>query len=418
MNAEIISIGTELTSGQNLDTNGQWLSQRLAELGIIVGWHTTLADDFDLNVRAFQNATQRAKLVLLTGGLGPTQDDLTREALAKAAGVELVHHPESEEQIRAMFRQRNRDMPARNRVQAYFPRGADPMPNDCGTAPGVWMKMGDCFVGAMPGVPREMHEMFLKQVLPRVANLGLAQGVQIQRKINCFGAGEAQVEEKVPDLTRRDHVPEVGITASNATISMRILGRGATPEDAQAQIEPIEKTIRERLGNWVFGADDEDLQDVVIRMLTEKRQTISIAEGVTGGHLAERLTAVPGASRAFVGGLIAYHNQVKVSQLGVPQSLLDQVGAVSAEVAEAMAVGCRALFNTPIALATVGIAGPQPASDGKEVGLVYAAIAWDQGVTSRSHSWIANRSDIQSRTAKMALNLARLHLIDALGTAQ
>lgn len=410
MKAEIISIGSELTSGQNLDTNSQWLSLRLAEMGIPVGWHTTIADDLEDNVQAFRVASQRARLVLITGGLGPTQDDLTRDAMAKLAGVELVFHPESLVQIEALFARFKRTMPERNRVQAYFPAGAEPIPNERGTAPGVWQRIGDCVLVAMPGVPSEMFAMFEKQVKPRLLQLGFAGGVQIQRKINTFGAGESAIEEKLFDLTRRGHVPEVGITASDATISLRILARAATVAEAQAQIDPVEQIIRERLGSFVFGVEDEELQHAVIRLLGEKRQSLAVAESVTAGLVAHRLGQVHGASQWFRGGLVAYDNRLKVEMLGVPQQLIDDHGAVSPQVAEAMAAGCRTRFRVDLAVSTVGIAGPGGATAEKPVGTVYVGMAWDGGARSQSFCWTGTRAEVQSRTAKLALNRVRLQL--------
>ena len=411
MKAEILSIGSELTSGQNLDTNSQWLSTRLAEIGIAVGWHTTVADDFDDGVEAFRIATRRAGLVLASGGLGPTQDDLTREVLARVFGVELVLNEESLEQIRQMFARRNRTTPERNRVQAMFPAGAEPIPNERGTAPGIWMRVGECVVAAVPGVPSEMHAMFESQVKPRLLGLGLGGGVLVQRKINCFGAGESAVEEKLLDLTRRGHVPEVGITVSDATISLRILARAATPAGATIQIEPVERTIRERLGDLVFGVQDEELQDVVVRLLGAKRKTLATAESVTAGLVAHRIGSVPGASACFRGGIVAYDNRVKIEMLGVPQELIDAHGAVSGPVAEAMAVRARTRFRTDLAVSTVGIAGPGGGSPDKPVGLVYVGLAWDGGASSRSFSWIGTRFEVQSRTAKLALDRVRLRLM-------
>ncbi len=413
MKAELISIGSELTSGQNLDTNCQWLSLRLAEMGIPVGWHTTVADDMEANVEVFRIAAGRAALVLVTGGLGPTLDDLTREALARAAGTELEFHAESFERIKEMFARRGRTMPERNRVQAMFPQGAEPIPNTCGTAPGIFMKLGSAAVIAMPGVPTEMFAMFEGWARPRILQLGLAGGVQIQRKINCFGTGESHIEEKLYDLTRRGHVPEVGITASDATISLRIFARAASADAAWAQIAPVERTIRERLGTFVFGVDDQELQDVVSELLAARRLTLSTAEAVTGGLVAQRLSRIASSLPWLKGGLAVHDEKVMTNLLAVPRQLLDEHGPVSSQVAEAMAAGCRSLFGTDLALATVGIATPEHAEPNRPLGTAFVALASAEGVTSNSFGWIGTRSEIQSRTAKMALNRVRLYFVSA-----
>jgi nicotinamide-nucleotide amidase len=411
MKSEIISIGSELTSGQNLDTNSQWLSRRLAEIGIPVGWHTTVADDLDANAEAFRIAAGRAQLVLITGGLGPTQDDLTREALAKVAGVELIFHQESYDRIAAMFRHFGREMPERNRVQALFPAGAEVIRNDRGTAPGIWMLLGDCHIAAMPGVPSEMHVMYDTAVKPKIEQLGLSSGVLIERKLNAFGAGESAVEQKLFDLTRRGSVPEVGITVSEASISLRILAHGSTVAEAEALAAPVEQTIRERLGDLIYGTGDEELQDAVIALLAARRKTLAVAESCTGGLVGELLTSVPGASAWFLGGIISYDNRIKVEFLGVPQQRIDEYGAVSAEVVEDMAVGCRNRLRSDLAVSTVSVAGPGPLAPDKPAGLVYVGLAWEGGSTTMQFNWPGNRAEVRRRTAKLALNRVRLHLL-------
>ncbi len=410
MQAEIIAVGTELTSGQSLDTNSQWLSQRLTALGLHVAQHCVIPDDLHANVTLFQAAGTRSDLVIVTGGLGPTQDDLTREALAKAAGVDLEYHESLFEAIRATFARRQRPMPERNRVQAYLPAGAEAIPNAIGTAPGIWMSLARAWVAALPGVPGEMKPMFEEFVVPRLRDLGLTAGATVVRAIHTFGMGESQVESQLLDLTVRGRKPEVGITASDAVITLRIVSRAPTAAEAQAQVLETESLIRQRLGSLIYGVDGEQLEDVVIRQLIELRQTIVTAESVTAGLVSRLLGRVPGASAALLGGVVAYANEVKENVLGVPESLIREHGAVSAPVVEAMAAGARRLMGSDYAVATSGIAGPTGATATKPIGLVFLGLAGPDGVTSTHVNWFGSRDEIQMRSAKSALNMLRLRL--------
>lgn len=415
MKAEIISIGSELTSGKNLDTNCQWLSIQLAGMGVPVGWHTTVADDFDANLEAFTIASGRAELVIATGGLGPTQDDLTREVLSKLAGKPLVLHEESWAIIQGMFTRRQRVCPDRNKVQAFFPEGATPIPNEVGTAPGVWMKVGNARVVAMPGVPREMKAMFQSWVDPKLRAMGLASGVLLQRKINTFGLGESAIEEQLFDLTRRGNDPEVGITASDAVISLRIIAQAPTEELAREKIFPIEQVICSRLGELVFGFEDDELEDIVHQLLSMRSKTIATAESITGGMLASKLTKVAGASARFLGGVVTYTNAVKKICLGIGDEFFKGDVACSPEVTLAMAKAVREKTGADIGLATTGVAGPGDLSPELPQGKVFVAISSPWGIVQETNQWFGSRREVQSRTTKMALNMVRRHLLKGEG---
>ena len=414
MTAEVLSIGSELVSGQSLDTNSQWISRRLGALGIQVRFHTTLGDDLAENVDAFRAAAGRCRLVVATGGLGPTQDDLTREALAALAGVGLVEDPASMAAIAAMFASRGLVMAERNRVQALFPDGAEPLPNRAGTAPGIWMALGDARVACLPGVPAEMKIMLDEQVVPRLKGAGVAGRSIVHHKINMFGKGESEIEAQAFDLTARGHVPEVGITASKATISFRVRGEGVDEADAIASISATLAQIRERFGPLIVGEGDEDVVDGLVAELKRRGASIALAESCTGGLIASQLTEVPGVSDCFLGGVVSYSDRAKVDLLGVPAGLIEAHGAVSPEVAQAMAVGAKERFGADLALSVTGIAGPGGGTAEKPVGLVYLGMALGGATAVRrllmpsTHT----RDLIQARTAKHALNWARLALLE------
>lgn len=411
MKAEILSIGSELTWGKNLDTNSCWLSERLAENGIEVGWHTTVSDDEADMLDAFRIAGKRSGLVIMTGGLGPTDDDLTRQVLANLAGVPLIQDDASLAVIEAMFAKRGRPMNASNRLQALFPQGATPIGNPNGTAPGIWMEHQGTIFAAMPGVPKEMFPMFTDDILPRLRQKFPARQAVVHRSLRCFGAGEAAIAEKLGDLIRRGRKPEVGITASEATITLRITAIADSPAAAEAAIAPDEVFIRERLGELVYGEESETLQDAVARLLVQKQKTLSTAESCTGGLVSHLLTEYAGISEVYLGGVVSYSNAAKESLLGVPAELLREFGAVSPEVATSMARGCRERFGSDLAVAITGIAGPGGATPTKPVGLVHVALAHDGGVDLAQYNWAADRSSVKLRSAKTALNLIRLRLL-------
>jgi nicotinamide-nucleotide amidase len=413
MRAEVISIGSELVSGQSLDTNSRWLSQELSDRGIVVAYHTTLGDVLDDHVAAFRTARDRTGLVVVTGGLGPTQDDLTREALAECAGVPLVEDAPSLAAIAGMFARRNRVMADRNRVQALLPEGALPLPNRVGTAPGIWMHLGHTAFACLPGVPSEMKIMFREQVVPRFRDEGWANDVIVHRKINLFGKGESDIEALAMDLTVRGRVPEVGITAHDATISFRITASGATEQDALAKIEPTAQLIRERFGEMVLGEHKIDVAESMLAQLVRKNATLATAESCTGGLIAHWITTMPGVSPYYLGGVVSYANDAKTELLGVPQSLIESHGAVSAEVAAAMAEGIRNRLGATIGLATTGVAGPTGGTPEKPVGLVYLGLATGDEIQTRRLDVGSEqpRDIIQHRSSKAALNWVRLALV-------
>jgi len=398
MRAEVIAIGDELTTGQRLDTNTQWLSQRLTELGVQVAFHTTITDELADNVAAFQAACQRADIVVATGGLGPTADDLTRDAIATATGTKLVRDEASLAHIEQLFASRGREMPERNQVQADFPAGSVPIHNPHGTAPGIEMSIAGeardpCTLFALPGVPAEMIEMWEATVAPRIVELQPEPRVIRHRRIKCFGVGESTLEAMLPDLISRDREPRVGITVSHATITLRITATASDEATCLASMEPTVATIYDSLGDLVFGEDDEELEHAVVRILKERRLTLAVNELATTGLLAEWLQVADADLAVFRIG-----KESNVSQIAKPHS---------STAASALAEKVRSEAQVDIGLA---VAAFPPDRDGPDAH-VCVSIALPDRTRRLRFPCAAHPAILRSRTAKQALNALRLALL-------
>jgi len=409
MLCEVISIGDELASGQSLDTNSQWLSARLGEIGVRVVYHTTVADDLDANVEVFRQAAQRSDIVIATGGLGPTADDLTREALARVAGKELVLDETSLRHIMAIFAKRRREMPERNRVQALFPAGSRVISNPEGTAPGIDLDVprisgGTSRIFALPGVPAEMREMWRQTVAPAIRAMQPGR-VIVHRRIKCFGVGESQLEAMLPDLIRRGRVPQVGITVSGATITLRITAEGPTEEECLALIQPTIVLVHQCLGTLAFGEEDDELEHAVVRLLAKHGRTLATVEH--GGLLAKWLASVPGGSGQYAGGMVVTAPAAAARLLDVPAESLQPSGQATRQTTEEMATACRRRFQSDYALAM----SPLPLQTASAAEPVHVALASDQGVAVESWPLFGHPSIHEQLSAKRALNMLRLKLL-------
>ena len=410
--AEVVSVGTELLLGQITDTNATYICQRLAECGIPVYFRQTVGDNFERVQQALRLAWSRAELVVFTGGLGPTEDDLTKEAVAAALGADLVEDAESLAHLEQFFARRSRTMTPNQRRQALLPRGAVAIPNRWGTAPGVFWEVEGRVVVLVPGVPREMRGMVDEFVVPELRRRGwVGQDVIRSRVVRTVGIGEGQLEELVRDLLHTTN-PTVAPLAHLGEVHLRITARG-TPAEVDRMLDEAEARLRERLGDAVYGTGEETLDAVVARLLREAKVTVAVAESCTGGLVGERLTSVPGSSAYFLGGVVAYSNGAKEDLLHVPEELLERFGAVSAEVAEAMARGARERFGADLGLAVTGVAGPGGGTEQKPVGRVFLALADRDGVHSVRADFgeEPGREGVRRLASQAALNLLRRYLM-------
>ncbi len=412
MTAEVLCVGSELLLGNITNGNARWIAEQLAALGVPHQRQMVVGDNRERLMAEVRQAAGRCRVLITTGGLGPTPDDLTTEAIAAAFETPLVEHPEIWAEIQARLSARGRICSPSNRRQAFLPEGAAVLPNPTGTAPGmIWSPVPGFTVLTFPGVPSEMKAMWQQTAAPWLRQSGLAAGVFASRMLRFWGVSESALAEEMADLLEQAN-PTVAPYAGAGEVKLRITARAEHQADAEALLLPVEREIRRRTGQSCFGVDEQSLAEVVLQQLRLRGQTVAVAESCTGGGLGADLAAVPGASDVFLGGVIAYANGVKQGLLGVPAELLQAHGAVSDPVAQAMAEGARRATGADWGLAITGVAGPGGGSDEKPVGLVHLAIAGPDGCssegvrfgTSRGRTWI------QTLSAGEALNRLRLQL--------
>ena len=411
MKAEILTIGDELLRGEIVDSNKSYLSDRLLGLDIETHFHSSVRDDPADMRDAFERAIGRCDVVLVSGGLGPTRDDLTTEVLAETIGRKLELDAGSLESIRAFFASVGREMAANNEKQAWFPTGAEVLENPIGTAPGFLVEEQGTLLFCLPGVPRELYRMMDEQVLPRITSRMEGERLVVRAKfLRTFGIGESSLDAELADIASDGDVT-LGFRTAFPDNHLRPLTRAATASEADRRLEEVCEQIRERLGAIVYGEGDDTLEVVVGRELAARGKTLSVAESCTGGLIAEQITDVPGSSAYFAGGVVAYSNASKQALLGVDPASIEQHGAVSDPIARAMAEGARERFGADLAIATTGISGPDGGSEEKPVGLVFIALASAEGTHSERFVFPLDRARHRQLTAHTALDWVRRSLL-------
>ncbi|MEJ2703385.1 MAG: competence/damage-inducible protein A [Sedimentisphaerales bacterium] len=406
--ASLISIGNELLNGQTVNSNATYLSAKVLSAGIPVVSTYVVEDEIDAIARGFDLASADADIIVATGGLGPTDDDLTRQALAKFLGVELQLRDDLLKKVQSFFVSQDRPMPAKNKIQACIPAGAKALAN-IGTAPGIWAESRGKWFFALPGVPMEMKRMLAESVLPELRRFAGGQAVVVKR-LKCFGAGESTIAERLGTMMQRGRNPLINCTVSSGVITLHIIAQAKNEETAGHMAQEDETALRNLLGELVFGTADQTLAEVVGEELARRGQSLAVAESCTGGLLAKMLTDVPGASGYFRCGWVTYSNEAKTRELGVPARLIAEYGAVSEQVAESMARGASKKAGTDFAIGITGIAGPAGGTEQKPVGLVYISVNIGTESQTRRYIFSHDRPVIRLRAAQTALNMLRLRL--------
>ncbi|HCL57658.1 MAG TPA: competence/damage-inducible protein A [Spirochaetia bacterium] len=410
MTAHLLSVGTELLLGEIINTNQAYLSSRMAEMGFSVFYHTTIGDNLPRLVKGIKEALKDADILMITGGLGPTQDDLTKESVAEALGEKLILFPEALKTIESFFQKIGRSMPPMNQKQAYFPEGVRILKNPAGTAPGCFIEKNSKKIFLLPGPPREMKKMFEEEVYPIIKK---EQEFVIHSKIlKVFGLGESKMAEEVSDLIDHSLNPTVAPYAKDFESHLRITAKASSIEEALKLIQPTEEEIKNRLGINIYGTDKDSLETVTAKILVEKKLSISTAESCTGGLVASKLIDFPGISAVFKNGFITYSNESKIKLLGVKEETIQKYGAVSCETVSEMAYKTALISGSDISIAVSGIAGPGGGSEEKPVGLVYLGLSFFGKIKVKELRLWGDRNHIRNRAALCALDWLRRELFD------
>ncbi len=409
MNAEIIAVGSELLTSNRLDTNSLYLTERLNALGIEVRLKTVVGDDREWLAGALRAALGRSRLIILTGGLGPTEDDVNREVVAEVLGRSLQEDPEIRRRIEARFRRLGRKMAENNARQALVPEGAEWLENRQGTAPGLWIEQDGTVIVLLPGPPRELEAMFEATCLPRLArSRGRPAGELILTRVyRAVGLAESEVDQRIAPIYTKYKNPATTILATPGAIEVHLRARAPSQADAEALLSELGDKIELALGDYVFSTRGESLEEVVGMYLVMRQKTVAVAESCTGGLVSERLTRTPGSSGFFLGGAVCYSDELKSKIAGVPATLIEENGAVSKPVAQAMAEGIRKRSGALIGLGITGIAGPSGGTPEKPVGLVFIALADERGTQVREFRFPGGRERVRLLASQAALELIR-----------
>ena len=409
MKAEIISLGTELLLGSILNTNARFISQKLAEIGLDLYYQTTIGDNPSRLTESIKKAVGRSDVVIITGGLGPTVDDITIETISKLTGRRLVLNEKVLEDLKDYFKLRRLKVPAESLRQAYMPEGATIIRNTVGTAPGIITEYKGKMIICLPGPPRELEPIFENKIMPYIKKEFKGTWVIISRTIKTTGLAESQVDKKVRDLLKLRPPTTVGIYAKLGEVDLTIMAKAESVKKAADAIERVEKKIRQRLKWHIFGHDDDTLEGSAANILNKKKIKLAIAESCTGGLVANRLTDVSGSSKYFLMGIVAYSNDIKTNILGVSEESIKRYGAVSENVALEMANGIRFLACADIGIGITGIAGPAGATRAKPVGLVYIALTGCGKSIVKEFRFKGSRQEIKFQASQTALDMLRLN---------